>query len=177
MKELMLRAEPALAALARTCLWLAGIGLVAMTVMIAWQVFGRFVLNDTPTWTESVSVIVMSWMIFLGAAVGVREGFHLSFDILLHVLPDRARSGLHTVSDLVVMAFGVGMAGYGGQLAATTWGTPLPNVGWPTGVTYLAVVVGGVLIVLFAVERVLRRAFGLVTRRFGDADETQAEVV
>ena len=33
-------------------LWLAGLGLIGMTVLVAWQVFGRYILNSTPTWTE-----------------------------------------------------------------------------------------------------------------------------
>ncbi len=176
MHSAMLRVAQLMGAIATLCLWLAGTGLVLMTAFIFWQVFSRFILNDTPTWTETVSVILMAWFIFLGAAVGIREGYHLSFDILLYVLSDRAKAVLHTVSDLVVVAFGVGMVVYGGQLASATWGTPLPNLGWPTGVTYLAIVVGGVLIVLFSAERLARRAAGLPTARFGDADTTEAEL-
>ncbi len=78
---------------ARLALWLAGVGLVLMTVFVAWQVFCRYVLNDSPSWTEPGSVMLMSWFIFLGAAVGVRENYHLGFDVLLYVLPKAARSG------------------------------------------------------------------------------------
>ena len=53
-------------------LWMAGVGLVAMTLIVAWQVFCRYVLNDSPSWTEPGAVMLMSWFIFLGAAVGVR---------------------------------------------------------------------------------------------------------
>jgi hypothetical protein len=76
-------------------LMLAGaLGLLAMTAAIGWQVFGRYVLNATPVWTEVTAVIIMGWFIFLGAAVGIREGYHLSFDILLYVLP-RQMDSLH----------------------------------------------------------------------------------
>ena len=78
--------------LAQIALWLAGIGLVLMTAMIAAQVFWRYVLNDSLIWTEPASVMIMGWFIFLGAAVGIREGYHLSFDVLLYVLPDKAQA-------------------------------------------------------------------------------------
>ncbi|MEL6622077.1 MAG: TRAP transporter small permease, partial [Pseudomonadota bacterium] len=39
----------------RLCMLLAGLALVVMTVIFAWLVFGRYVLNDTPTWAEQVS--------------------------------------------------------------------------------------------------------------------------
>lgn len=74
-------------------LWLAGAGLVAMTIIVAWQVFCRYVLNDSPSWTEPGAVMLMSWFIFLGAAVGVRENYHMGFDVLLYVVPKAARHG------------------------------------------------------------------------------------
>lgn len=175
MRSTMLRAAHFTSALATVSLWASGVGLVLMTVFITWQVFGRFVLNDTPTWTESISVIIMGWFIFLGAAVGIREGYHLSFDVLLHVLPKPVRKVLHTVSDMVVIAFGGGMAGYGLQLAQQTWSSTIPNVGWPVGVTYLALVFGGFLMVLFSIERILRRFAGLSTVRFADIDNTDGD--
>lgn len=141
-----------------------------MTALIAWQVFGRFVLNDTPTWTESWSVIIMGWFIFLGAAVGIREGYHLSFDVLLYALPNNVKQWLYTISDIVVVAFGVGMIAYGWQLAVKTWDTTIPNLGITGSATFVALIVGGVLMVLFSLERIARRATGLVTARFGETE-------
>ena len=73
--------------LSRIMLWLSGICLVAMTVTIAAQVFMRYVLNSGIMGSEPGSVMIMGWFIFLGAAVGIREGNHLSFDVLLIVIP------------------------------------------------------------------------------------------
>ena len=113
-----------LSALSTAALWLAGIGLVLMTAFVAWQVFCRYVLNDSPSWTEPGSVMLMSWFIFLGAAVGVRENYHLGFDVLLYVLPKGGKRWLRMISDLVALAFGIGMIWYGGQLVALTWDPP-----------------------------------------------------
>ena len=33
----------------------AGLGLITMTAIVAWTVFGRYVLNATPTWGEPAS--------------------------------------------------------------------------------------------------------------------------
>jgi len=38
--------------LARACMWLGILGLVAVICAVSWQVFGRYVLNNTPTWAE-----------------------------------------------------------------------------------------------------------------------------
>jgi TRAP-type C4-dicarboxylate transport system permease small subunit len=162
------RLSAVIGVIARIALWLSGAGLVAMTAFIAIQVWGRYVMNDTPTWTEVSSVLVMGWFILLGAAVGLREGNHLSFDVLLYVLPQSARRVLHSVSDLVVIIFGFGMIFFGIQLAAQTWQNTIPLLGIPGGIEYLALITGGILMMLFSVERLLRRFAGLPTRRFGD---------
>ncbi|MBW3611651.1 MAG: hypothetical protein KY438_08980, partial [Actinobacteria bacterium] len=60
-----------LSALSTGSLYVAGIGLVAMSLIVLWQVFLRFVLNWNNSWTELTAILIMSWFIFLGAAVGV----------------------------------------------------------------------------------------------------------
>lgn len=152
----------------RIALYLAAAGLVLMTALIAAQVFWRYVLNDSIIWTEPGSVMVMGWFIFLGAAVGVREGYHLSFDVLLMVLPRRAKLICHSISDIVVIAFGGGMIWYGMQLALKTAGNKLPSLGISGAFDFAPLVAGGVLLVLFSLERLARRAAGMPTARFGE---------
>ncbi len=159
-----------LGVVARCALWISAAGLVAMTTVVAWQVFSRYVLNHSPSWTEATAVLLMGWFIFLGAAVGIREGYHLSFDVLLYILPDRGQRVLHTVSDLVVLAFGLGMVIYGFKLAYGTWDAIMPAIGIPGGFALVPVVIGGVLVVLFSLERIARRMAGLDTARFGEVD-------
>jgi TRAP-type C4-dicarboxylate transport system permease small subunit len=167
-KERMTTIALAAGFLARMALWIAGTGLVVMTAFIAAQVFWRYVLNDSLPWTEPAAVMIMGWFIFLGAAVGIREGYHLSFDILLYLLPEKAKLFLHTISDLVVACFGCGMVWYGTELAANTAGNDLPSLGISGAFDFIPLVAGGVLVVLFSLERVARRAAGMPTARFGE---------
>lgn len=141
-------------------LYLAGIGLVLMTVFVAWQVFCRYVLNDSPSWTEPGSVMLMSWFIFLGAAVGVRENNHMGFDVLLYVMPPSAKKWLRMISDIVILAFGLGMVWYGGSLVGLTWNTVLPALGISGGWDYVPIVAGGILVILFSLERIVLRLSG-----------------
>lgn len=168
MQAAMLRVAAIMDRVARVALWLAGLGLVLMTAFVAAQVFWRYVLNSSLMWSEPGAVILMGWFIFLGAAVGIREGYHLSFDVLLMVLPKRAKLILHSVSDAVVVAFGVGMVWFGGQLAIGAAGTRLPSLGISGAFDFLPVVMGGALMVVFSLERLARRAAGLPTARFGE---------
>jgi TRAP-type C4-dicarboxylate transport system permease small subunit len=151
---------PILTRLNTAALYLAGIGLVVMTAMVAWQVFCRYVLNDSPSWTEPGAVMLMSWFIFLGAAVGVRENNHMGFDVLLYVMPPSAKKWLRMISDLVILAFGIGMIWYGASLVGLTWNTVLPALGISGGWDYVPIVAGGLLVVLFSLERIVLRLQG-----------------
>ncbi len=150
----------ALSWLSRIALALAGIGLVLMTAFVAWQIFGRYVLNQSPSWTEPGSVMLMSWLIFLGAAVGVRDNTHLGFDVLLYVLPRGAKRVLRMISDIVILAFGFGMVWYGSALIRLTWDTVLPALGVSGAFDYFPVVGGGVLMMILALERIALRFSG-----------------
>jgi len=160
--------RPALAAVARVLskvstasLYLAGIGLVAMSLIVFWQVFLRYVLNWGQAWTELSSIMIMGWFIFLGAAVGVRENFHLGFDVLLYVLPKSSKKVLRTISDLVVLSFAIGMIYYGIVLMRLQWSEVMPSLGISGAFRYLPLTAGGVLIGLFSLERIVLRWSGI----------------
>jgi TRAP-type C4-dicarboxylate transport system permease small subunit len=164
----------ALSVLSDTCLYLAGAGLFAMSVIVLWQVFVRFVLNWGQAWTELSAIMIMSWFIFLGAAVGVRENYHLGFDVLLYVLPKGSKKVLRTISDIVVLAFAIGMIVYGIELMRLQWAERLPGLGISGAFRYLPLAAGGVLIALFSLERVVLRWAGVDVDR--DLHEREDEV-
>lgn len=177
MREGMIRFATLTGAVAQAALWLAGIGLVLMTAFVFAQVFFRYVMGSSLFWAEPAAVMLMGWFIFLGAAVGVKEGYHLSFDVGLMVVPGSWRPWFHSLSDVVVTAFGFGMAWFGWQLAARAASGVVPGIGISRLWDFAPLIGGGILLMLFSVERILRRAAGLKTMRFGDMDDAADGVV
>jgi TRAP-type C4-dicarboxylate transport system permease small subunit len=168
----LLRIGKVLSALSTGALYVAGAGLVAMSLIVLWQVILRFVLNWNNSWTEVTAIMVMSWFIFLGAAVGVRENYHLGFDVLLYVLPKGSKKILRTISDIVVLGFAVGMVIYGIVLMRLQWTERMPSLGISGAFRYLPLAAGGVLIALFSVERIVLRWAGVdVDKDLHEADE------
>jgi TRAP-type C4-dicarboxylate transport system permease small subunit len=145
----------------RISLYIAGFGLVAMTLIVFWQIFVRFVLGWSNSWTEVTAILVMSWFIFLGAAAGVRENTHLGFDVLLYFLPKGSKKVLRTISDVVVLAFAIGMIIYGWSLVQLQWKERLPSIGISGAFRYLPLFAGGILIALFSLERIVLRLAGV----------------
>jgi TRAP-type C4-dicarboxylate transport system permease small subunit len=136
------------------------VGLIAMTAIIGWQVFGRFVLNDSPSWAEQAALTLMIWYVFLAAAAGVREGFHIRILAVQSALPPAGRRALRLVAHVVVGLSGVALLIWGGELVARTWSHVIPTLGLPRGVAYLPLPLSGVLMAFFAVELVLEDSTG-----------------
>ena len=135
-------------------------GLILMTAIIGWQVFGRFVLGSSPSWAEQAALLLMIWYVFFAAAAGVREGFHIRILALQSALPTKEGRFLRLVAHLVVGASGIAMLFWGSELVARTWTHVIPTLGLPRGVAYLSVPLAGVLIVLFTIELILEDAAG-----------------
>jgi TRAP-type C4-dicarboxylate transport system permease small subunit len=78
--------------LARWALRAAALGLVLLVLCVQWQVIGRYLLNDTPVWTEPVALLLLLYITALAVAVGVRDAGHLGLESLVVLLPPTPRS-------------------------------------------------------------------------------------
>jgi TRAP-type C4-dicarboxylate transport system permease small subunit len=154
-------AAPGLIAnLANGALLLAAASLLVLVVVELWQVFARYVLNDSPSWTEPVAVLCMNAAMMLGAAVGVHAQKHFGFYVGVHAAKPELQRVLLAISRVVQAAVGLMLAAWGLRMSVDTWDVPLAGVALPQGVTYVPLWVGGLLIAMFAVD-LLRRAPGL----------------
>ena len=131
-----------------------------MTTIFAWLVFGRYVLNDTPTWVEQVSLLLVMVIAFLGAAVGVHQHTHLSVVIFRNIVPDWMRTIFVVCSDLLMATFGAMMFWYGWELTLFKWNTLIPLIQWSEGLRSLPLTICGALLFLFSVGHLLRLALG-----------------
>lgn len=143
------------ATLARWCMFAAVAGLVGIVATVTWQVFGRYVLNDTPTWAESTALVLILYVTMFGAAVGVRDAGHIGLESLLILVPDRVRLKLEIVIHLLVGSFGLVMAWNGGILAESVMAYKIPTLGLPEGINHIPSVIAGVLIALFSLEHII----------------------
>lgn len=140
------------ARLARLCIVLSVAGIVALLSAVLYQVFGRHVLNDTPTWAESLSLLLVLYVTMMGAAVGVRDGTHIGFESLLQCAPAQLRRYMLLLIHALVLVFGLLMAWYCGVLAESVHTYKIPNLGLSEGWKYMPATLAGVLIVLFSAE-------------------------
>lgn len=137
-------------------LLLAVAALVVLALVEMWQVFARYVLNDSPSWTEPVAILCMNVAMMMGAAVGVHAQRHFGFFIAVHAAPPPVRRVLLAFSRALQAGVGLMLAVWGIRLCAATWDVPLAGVALPQGVTYLPLSAGGLLIAAFALNLLAR---------------------
>lgn len=143
------------AALSRWSLRAAVLGLVALVACVQWQVIGRYLLNDSPTWTEPVALLLVLYITALAVAVGVRDAGHLGMESVVALLPRGAQRVAEALIHLCVITFAVLMAVAGWEWLTLKWAEPKPLLGVPEGLDYLPLVIAGALIVLFCIEHLI----------------------
>jgi TRAP-type C4-dicarboxylate transport system permease small subunit len=144
----------------RACLFVAGACLVIITIIIPWGVFTRFVLNSASSWPEPLAVLLMIWLSFLSAVVCYREYLHIGVGVLPMALSGTPRYVLGFVIELGMLITNGFMLWWGIKLVHTTWYQSIAE--FPVvsvGVSYLPVPIGGLITVLFVIERFLTQVW------------------
>ena len=143
------------AALARLCLKVGVGGLVLLIAAVLYQVIGRYVLNDTPTWAESGAVLLVLYVTMLGMAVGVRDAGHIGLESLLVLVPDAVHLKMELLIHVLVLGFGVVMAYNCAVLAQSVWDYKIPTLGLSEAFKYVPPAMAGALIALFSIEHII----------------------
>lgn len=150
--------------LAQLCIIVSGVLLVFLITSFGWLVFGRYVLNDTPTWVEQSSLVIVVYITCLGAAAGVRKNSHLSIDFVRESLPWLPREIMRYMSDLFIIIFGGFMAWQGWIMVMSNLSRAIPMIGLSESWRAAPLVICGLLMILFSgvaiVERAARTAPG-----------------
>jgi TRAP-type C4-dicarboxylate transport system permease small subunit len=150
------------AALSKLSLVLAVIGLIAVILCVQWQVFGRYIMNDTPTWAEALAMLLVLFVTAFGLAVGVRDAGHIGLESMVALLPDVWRHRVEILIHGLVGLFGALMAQGGWLWANAKWDEKKPMLPVPDGIDYVPLVIAGALIVLFSIEHVIALVQGTV---------------
>lgn len=123
------------------------------------QVFCRFVLKVSLSWSEELIRYTWIWSVLLTAALILDESGHMRVDYLVDHLPDGLRRAFAHLNDSLIMVFAIVLATMGTDLAwlAGNAGSRSPAMQLGMGWVYLAFPIGGGLMVWFHACAVFRR--------------------
>ena len=146
----------------------AGLLIGAITVLVTVQVFARYVLNNTPPWSEELCRYLFIWVSFLGACVATRRAAHLGVDSLVSRLPAGAREVLRHAVTALIVAFAGLLVWQGVALVPAMASQRSPSMGMSLQYVFAAIPIAG-LIILGLQVRALARAWGAPGLRAGVA--------
>jgi TRAP-type C4-dicarboxylate transport system permease small subunit len=148
--------------LSKICLVLAVIGLIGVILCVQWQVIGRYIFNDTPTWAEALALVLVLFVTAFGVAVGVRDAGHIGLESMVSLLPEAWQHRIEILIHVLVGSFGVLMVHGGWIWMVAKWNEKKPMLPITDGIDYLPVVIAGALIVLFSIEHIIALVRGTV---------------
>lgn len=85
--------------------WIAFAFFWVLAVVIFYQFFTRYALNDSASWTEEISRYLLICTVFIGGAISVRKNNHIQVDFLFRFLPHGASRVFSTAVDVARFAF------------------------------------------------------------------------
>ncbi|KAB7770966.1 C4-dicarboxylate ABC transporter [Xanthomonas maliensis] len=125
-------------------------------VVQGWQVFTRYVLNDSPSWTEPVTLLLLSTALSLGAAAGVHTSRHFGFYLLGEHVPLAVRRIFEVIRPLAIIAIGIVLAWWSAVLLLDGLDIKMAGAQMPQSINYLPLSISGALMVVFAVYKLWR---------------------
>ncbi|MEH6445785.1 MAG: TRAP transporter small permease [Oceanospirillaceae bacterium] len=141
----------------------SALSLIVLVSTFGWLVYGRYILNDSPTWVEQLALLMMITITFMSSATGIHERTHLAVDIVPMLCGPRVKIVFKLICDLILCGFGVLMALKATELLKFTWSREISLLSIPEGVRYIPVIISGVLVALFSAANILSGAITLFT--------------
>lgn len=137
------------------------LGALALIVGLV-QVVGRYLTPEHAiSYAEEVIVYLAIWAIMIVASGLVQTDGHVRPDLVLRLLSPQAQRWVEVFNCLVALAFCAGMVWYGWRIVATSWmldETSATDLAFPMWLYYLALPVGGALMFVRYVIRLVRYA-------------------
>lgn len=118
------------------------------------QVFHRFALNSSLSWSEELQIFGHIWIVFLGIPIAYRRGAHLYIETFCDRLPRLPRAAFNLLVELVWAAFAVSLMVLGFMVARVASLQESPGLEVPMSWPYSGMVIGGAYLLLVAARRI-----------------------
>ncbi len=132
--------------------------LAVIVALVTMQVFMRYIMHSPLVWSEEMARMAFVWFVFIGAGLGFRTHLDLRIVFFTEMLPLRPRLWLRLLMHLIEVAFMALIVYNGWILCERLFPTPTPALYWSMDAFYGGVVGGGVVILVYALGRVVETA-------------------
>ncbi|WP_312666972.1 TRAP transporter small permease [Tissierella praeacuta] len=131
-----------------------------MCIVVFMGVIFRFIKKPL-VWAEEYALISMVWLTFIGAGIVYEYNSHLAVDLLLVVLPKKSSKVIELITDIIVFPFFVALIIGGAIMVNITKNSITPALNISVAFQYLPALVGGLIMLMFNVEKIITKIKGL----------------
>jgi TRAP-type C4-dicarboxylate transport system permease small subunit len=128
----------------------------AMSAVGLLQVFNRFVLNKSLSWSEEFQIFCHVWIVFLAIPIAYRRGAHLAVESLRNKFPQRIAKAFDFLIELLWIWFAVALAWLSWRVSEVAKLQSSPGLDLPMNYVYYSMVAGGAYLFFVVVRRILR---------------------
>ena len=131
--------------------------LALMSILIVLQVFFRYVLNNSLSWSEELARYLFIWMIYIGISYGVKMDKHICVDAVYSFMPKGVKKWYAIVAYILFLVFAIAVVYFGILVVGMqiSSGQVSPAMGIPMQYIYAAPVVGMVLTAFRLIQKVI----------------------
>ena len=126
----------------------------AMCLVGLLQVFNRFVLNRSISWSEEFQIYCHVWIVFLAIPIAYRYGAHMSVESLKNCLPRKIARVFDTFIEILWVWFAVSLAWLAWRVSEVAKLQSSPGLELPMNYVYYSMVAGGVYLLLVVLRRI-----------------------
>jgi TRAP-type transport system small permease protein len=131
--------------------------MVALAVVVFIQVFNRFVLQTPLAWSEDLAMLLYQWVVFVGAALGVKRMRHFGIELVVRQFPVRWRHRIELVTPLVMLGVAVVMIVQGYTLLMLNVNRTFATMDLSYTWAFLPIPLGGLLIIIYLIQVEIER--------------------
>ena len=139
----------------KTANLLGNIILALIFLLLLAGVIFRYVLSSPLSWTDESAMILVVWMVFFGASIGVKERTHVGTEAFLSFFPNYVRSVIILVTDLIIGFFAAYLMFFGWKISIVGAGQRTIYWGIPYFYLYLSISMGGFLLLIQSIAIII----------------------
>jgi TRAP-type transport system small permease protein len=127
---------------------------VGMVVIGFFQVFSRFVLNATPSWSEEIQIFGHIWLVFLAIPIAYRRGAHITVEAIRRLFTPLMDKAFGLLIEFMWAAFAVATAYFSYRVSLVTGRSVSPGLEIPMSYPYYGMIFGALYLLLVVGRRV-----------------------
>lgn len=130
---------------------------VAIVIAGSLQVFNRFVLNVSLSWSEEFQKFAFVWLVFIAIPVAYNRSAHLRVDTFFELFPAALQKLMRWVIDLLWVGLGLSLVAYTWRLMQVTQYQMSPGLGISMSTVYAGMAIGGAYLVICVLANMVAR--------------------